>query len=1000
MFSPKWVTVVTAVSLMLCLTGCIGLSTAGNTTNQTSSDFGVSVNPGSATLAVGGTTTVNAAVSATGGFSGTVQLTVTGQPAGVSATLSSAAVSGAGDPTLTFSANDAALPGTYTLTLWGASGTVTHSATINLQVSNSTLNPSFSLAVTPASLSVAAGSNTSFAVSVAALNGFTGTVTFSASGMPDGMQATFSPASVTTSGTSTLNISTASATTEGTYVLTVAGLSGPLLQAASVTVTVTPQAPPPDFSIIASPGSQDIAAGTNTSFTVSVGALNGFTGTVSLSASGLPSGMQGTFSPASISTSGNSTLSITTTTSTAPGNYTLTVSGVSGSLNHSTTVTVLVGANAPPPDFSISASPSTQTIVAGTNGSVTVTVGALNGFTGAVSLTASGLPAGMSGTFNPASVNTSGTSILSIATTATTIPGTYTLTIAGANGSLSHTTSVSVTVADQANFSIAAAPGSQTLTAGTNTSFVVTVEGVNGFTSSVAMTESGMPAGMAASCSPSTISGSGNCTLNVSTTSTTAAGTYTLTITGTSGTLTHSTSVSVKVNAVTQNADFTLTASPASQPVTVGNSAKFTATVAAQNGFTGAVALAATGMPSGVTAKFSPTSITTSGNATLTVSAAIWAASGNYTLTVTGTSGSLSHTTNISITVAPQLNVLQYPGLTSTQWFTNDFPTYIFNNPVVNGVTIGIEWAGSDQGPSAGSSQYDWSYPDSQMQAWVQAGKKVNIVVSANADSGSDTCGPESQYGTDNIGNCAIPTYVWSALGSSNITSCLTQYGTQQMPNYFASAFQSNYQAFMAAIIKHYTGNPSIGYIRFGMGHGGESLPVANWNDTTTACGQAFVNSWGMTIQTWENYLQTMLNYEGSLKSPIQLMDGITPMGAPNTEVPDFAAPIAVHNGIGFGSQGLELTDVNNCAGATADWCELFAQYTGQVPLELQTYLQSCPDNSCTTGSLVDLVPFAVANHATVFEFYWQDWLVAYDPNFPGYYPQYQPVLAAAAVGQ
>lgn len=473
-----------------------------------------------------------------------------------------------------------------------------------------------------------------------------------------------------------------------------------------------------------------------------------------------------------------------------------------------------------------------------------------------------------------------------------------------------------------------------------------------------------------------------------------------LTITGTSGSLTQTTSVSVKVNAVTQNADFSLTASPASQAVTVGSSAKYTTAVAPQNGFTGTVGLTVTGMPSGVTAAFSPTSITTSGSSTLTVTSAMWAASGTYALTITGTSGSLAHTANLSVTVAPELNVLQDPGLTNTQWFTDDFPTYIFNNPVVTGATIAIEWAGSDQGLSAGSSQYDWTYPDAQAQPWIQAGKKVNFVVWANADDGSTTCGPESTYGSNGTGNCAIPSYVWTALGSSNYVVCNTQFGNQQMPNYLASAFQSNYKAFMAAMIQHYQGNASVGYIRFGMGHGGESLPVANWNDTTTACGQAYVNTWGLTIQSWENYLQTMLNYEGTLNSPVQLLDGITPMGNPNDQVPDFAAPIAVQNSIGFGSQGWQLSDVNNCSGSTADWCELFAQYTGQVPLELQTYLQSCPDNSCTTGSLVDLVPWAVSNHATVMEIYWQDWLVSYDPNFPGYYPQYQPVLQAAAEGQ
>ena len=125
-------------------------------------------------------------------------------------------------------------------------------------------------------------------------------------------------------------------------------------------------------------------------------------------------------------------------------------------------------------------------------------------------------------------------------------------------------------------------------------------------------------------------------------------------------------------------------------------------------------------------------------------------------------------------------------------------------------------------------------------------------------------------------------------------------------------------------------------------------------------------------------------------------MLGITPMGDPGDVVPEYAAPVAVQNGIGFGSQGLEASDVNNCAGSTADWCSLFSEYTGRVPLELQTLDQSCPTGECKTGSLVDLIPFGVQNHATIFEIYYQDWLRAYDPGYPGYFPAYQNIFLAA----
>jgi len=235
-------------------------------------------------------------------------------------------------------------------------------------------------------------------------------------------------------------------------------------------------------------------------------------------------------------------------------------------------------------------------------------------------------------------------------------------------------------------------------------------------------------------------------------------------------------------------------------------------------------------------------------------------------------------------------------------------------------------------------------------------------------------------------------------LTSANYTTCVSAYGTQQMPNYFASAFQDNYKALMSAFLQYYESNPNIGYIRFGLGRGGESLPISDWDDVSSSCGQSYVNAWGTTIQTWENYLQSMLDYEGSLNSKIQLMVGITAMGNPTTQVANFEAPVAVQNSIGFGSQGLQQSDLD-CADATANWCDLFNEYTGQVPLELQTYLQSCPNNLCTTGSLADLIPFAVANHVTILEIYFQDWLTAFDPNYPGYYPAYQPVFRGAAGG-
>jgi hypothetical protein len=308
-------------------------------------------------------------------------------------------------------------------------------------------------------------------------------------------------------------------------------------------VNVTAGSLSPDFSISASPSSQTVAQGAGTSYTASVTAMNGFTGTVSLAVSGLPAGATASFNPASETGSGSSTLSVSTSSTTPVGTYTLTITGTSGSLSHSTTVTLVVSA----PDFSVSATPSSQTVAVGSGTTYTTTITALAGFTGTVSLGVSGLPAGATGSFNPTSVAGSGSSTLSVSTASTTPPGSYPLTITGTSGSLTHSTTVTLVVGAP-DFSISATPSSQTVVQGKTTTYTTTITAANGFSGSVSLSVTGLPTGATGSFNPTSVAGAGNSTLSVATKSTTPTGTFTLTISGTSGSLTHSTTVTLVVN--------------------------------------------------------------------------------------------------------------------------------------------------------------------------------------------------------------------------------------------------------------------------------------------------------------------------------------------------------------------------------------------------------------------------------------------------------------------
>lgn len=311
----------------------------------------------------------------------------------------------------------------------------------------------------------------------------------------------------------------------------------------------------PDFSLSASPSSYTVFPGGSAPYTIGVNPLNGFTGTVNLTVS-VPagSGLTATLNPTSVTGgSGNSALTVATSNSTAAGNYTVTVTGTSGSLVHSASVTVAVT------DFSMSASPASQSVTQGNSVPYTVTVTALNGFNGTVGLGASVAPSnsGITASFNPTSVTGSGSSTLTLSASSTTPPGSYTITITGTNtgGSPVHSTSVTLVVNAPVagSFTVSASPSTRTVTRGPGVTalYTVAVTPSGGFTGSVTLSVSGLPARSSASFSPNPVSITGstsaNSTLTISISKKTQTGTFTLAITGTSGSLSSTASVTLIV---------------------------------------------------------------------------------------------------------------------------------------------------------------------------------------------------------------------------------------------------------------------------------------------------------------------------------------------------------------------------------------------------------------------------------------------------------------------
>lgn len=204
----------------------------------------------------------------------------------------------------------------------------------------------------------------------------------------------------------------------------------------------------------------------------------------------------------------------------------------------------------PSGDFSVSASPTSQSLVQGNFASYNVTVTPVGGFSGDVVLSASGLPTSASATFSPSSIpGGSGSSTLTITTGWDTPFGTYPITIIGTSTIPSLTLSTSATlVVTPAGFALSVTPISQNVAQGNATNYIVTSIPASGFTDDVVLTVSGLPADANVSFSQDPIpGGAGGSTLNIATTATTTTGNHNFIITGTSGAYSHTVAASLAV---------------------------------------------------------------------------------------------------------------------------------------------------------------------------------------------------------------------------------------------------------------------------------------------------------------------------------------------------------------------------------------------------------------------------------------------------------------------
>jgi len=373
-----------------------------------------------------------------------------------------------------------------------------------------------------------------------------------------------------------------------------------------------------------------------------------------LSVSGFPGGITGSYTPNVVTASPDATtLNFSVPGTVAAGIYNGFLTGTSNTISHTVATAIQVF------NFSFSTTQPGGSVKAGMGTSITGTLSyGTGGYPASVTFGNDTLPTGVTASFSPPSRSSAGTTNITITTSASTPPGTYTLNFKGTGNNLvQYAAPVTLVVTPGADFTLSAS-AMATVNAASNGTSTITVAAQNGFAGVVTLTAGGLPTGAGSSFSPGTVTGAGTSTLTVTTSSNTPGGIYTLTVTGTSAGLTHTINVTFSVK------NFTLAVSPASQTAGVGSTtAPYAITLTAVNGYNSSTTFTAgSGLPANAVPTFSPNPLPSPGVTNLTIAVGGSVPNGTYPFTITATSGSLVHTIAATLVVTPDFTIATSTG--------------------------------------------------------------------------------------------------------------------------------------------------------------------------------------------------------------------------------------------------------------------------------------------------------------------------------------------------
>ena len=411
---------------------------------STTPGFTLSSSASSVSVSQGKTATDTISVADLNGFTGSVDLAVSGVPTGVTAAFGTNPTTGSS--VLTFTASSTAATGPATVTVTGTSGTLTETATIALFVGSNTCNIVYT--ISPQSSSAFGGAITIDNTSTTALSNWTLGWTFAngqtVSQLWNGVE-TQTGANVTVTnesynGSIPAGGSLSQVGFNGTWngvtnaVPSSFTLNGVTCSGGSGTGTGS-------FTLAPSAATLSVTPGSSATDTITVTDVSPFAGSVTLAASGLPTGVTATFgtNPAT----GASVITFAASSTAVVGTSIVTITGTSGTLTASTTIALTIASATG--SFTLAPSGATLSVTQGSSATDTITVTDVSPFAGSVTLVASGLPSGVTTTFgtNPAT----GTSVVTFAASSAAVAGTSTVTITGTSGTLTASTTIALTIA-------------------------------------------------------------------------------------------------------------------------------------------------------------------------------------------------------------------------------------------------------------------------------------------------------------------------------------------------------------------------------------------------------------------------------------------------------------------------------------------------------------------------------------------------------------------------